>query len=207
MTHPRSADVPNGAPPSQDERSGQHERASERPTRPADDGNAETLESLRESSRPQPYRASSFPLLSRSALPVTGMLILDTPYVTLSLDSSIVHFTRTRIAYPDVETLTIDLDAMTTTIEKVRIRPRGLLIDMREIAGRNDSAFEETLAPRRRSIVQSFDAVAFVMATHVGRLQAKRHGETDGAQPQVFDDSAAAALWLRQQLFRLRGRA
>lgn len=173
---------------------------SERPTRAPSDGKVDLRDGLRAAISQPPPRGSTFPPRASSIPPMPKVLFLDTPYVMLSLDGPIVHFLRTSIPYPDVETLTENLDAIAAALEKVRARPRGLLIDMREVVGRNDSAFEATLAPRRRRIVQSFDAVAFVMATHVGRLQSKRHASKDGVHSQIFPDSTAGVHWLKQEL-------
>ena len=69
---------------------------------------------------------------------------------------------------------------------------RGLLVDSRDAPGRNDPEFEAALLEFRSQALPGFAAIAILMKTAVGKLQAQRYeGKTTESQ-FVTDDEASA---------------
>ena len=104
----------------------------------------------------------------------------------------------TRTAKPfsepdDCERAFRELDEDLNGVDRVH---HSLLVDLREVGGRNDGDFEKGIAPLRQALLQSFAHAALVVATFIGRLQVQRHLREDGSDSQVFVDidEAIAAL-------------
>lgn len=73
---------------------------------------------------------------------------------------------------------------------------RGLLVDSRDAPGRNDPEFEAALLEFRSQALPGFAAIAILMKTAVGKLQAQRYeGKTSNIQ-FVTDDEASALAHL-----------
>lgn len=76
-----------------------------------------------------------------------------------------------------------------------------LLIDLRQVVGRNDPAFEEAVAPLRRRLFECFAESGLLLKTSVGALQLRRYLTLDGTVATLFSDEADAYAWVAQPPF------
>jgi hypothetical protein len=76
-----------------------------------------------------------------------------------------------------------------------------LLIDFRDAWGRNDAAFEQTVAPFRTETTRGFRRVAVLTRSLAGQLQVQRLAREDGVEAlRCFDAEATAIAWLLEGL-------
>ena len=76
-----------------------------------------------------------------------------------------------------------------------------LLIDFRDAWGRNDAAFEQTVAPFRTETTRGFRRVAVLTRSLAGQLQVQRLAREDGVEAlRCFDAEDAAIAWLLDDL-------
>ena len=73
-----------------------------------------------------------------------------------------------------------------------------LLVDLRLAIGRNDSAFERTVAEPRRRLLTTIPETGLLVATQVGAMQVRRHLVGDGMNLPVFTSEAEADRWLQR---------
>lgn len=71
-----------------------------------------------------------------------------------------------------------------------------LLVDLRDVVGRNDPEFERAVAPHRRRLVTSFGRAAILVRSSIGTLQIKRLFSDEGIEIEVFTDPNVAFRWL-----------
>jgi hypothetical protein len=72
-----------------------------------------------------------------------------------------------------------------------------LLIDMRRAPGRNDDAYERSVARYRAETVARFEQVAVLVRSMPGQLQVQRHAKEDGlSKVRVFNSEPHALAWL-----------
>lgn len=77
----------------------------------------------------------------------------------------------------------------------------GLLIDFRAARGRNDAAFERTVAPFRTETTRGFRRVAVLTKSTAGALQVQRLAKEDGVESlRCFDAELPALTWLHAGL-------
>jgi hypothetical protein len=80
-----------------------------------------------------------------------------------------------------------------------------LLIDMRRAPGRNDDAYERSVAKYRADTVARFEQVAVLVRSMPGQLQVQRHAKEDGlAKVRVFNSEPHALAWLGPARVSLR---
>lgn len=78
----------------------------------------------------------------------------------------------------------------------------GLLIDFRAARGRNDAAFENTVAPFRTETTRGFRRVAVLTKSTAGALQVQRLAKEDGVGSlRCFDAESPALAWLQTGLW------
>ena len=121
--------------------------------------------------------------------------------VSLSLDSSLVLLCRTPRSYADDSEIAHETVRLGAVLDRIGRSSRRLLVDARQAPIDTDTRLSSSFRSQRRELRNGFIAVAVVVKTKVGRLQATRlAGELgpDGADP-VFDDYAAALEYLRQR--------
>ena len=83
-------------------------------------------------------------------------------------------------------------------------RTYALLVDIRVARGRNDPAFEATLAAGRRALFLRFTELACLVATLPGKMQLERYAREDGVAMQVFLREDEAERWLADRQPALR---
>lgn len=74
-----------------------------------------------------------------------------------------------------------------------------VLVDLRLAIGRNDSAFEATVAEPRRRLLTTCTETALLVATQVGAMQVRRHLLSDGLDLPVFTNESDARDWLKRR--------
>jgi len=135
------------------------------------------------------------------ALPPDAELLSTTIYTEIAVlrEPKILWVTRFSTAFPDIETAKKEL-AKTVELLSSQHHLYGLLLDIREVRGRNDSPFENILQEFREKIFRGFKGVAIVVRTAIGVLQVQRHGRETGVSAQVFRDIATARAYLASKL-------
>jgi hypothetical protein len=85
-------------------------------------------------------------------------------------------------------------------LDDVGAGDKRMLIDMRRAPGRNDDAYERSVARYRAETVARFDQVAVLVRSMPGQLQVQRHAKEDGlSKVRVFNSEAHALAWLGPQ--------
>jgi len=135
-----------------------------------------------------------------AALPTDAEILYTSIYTQLVVlrSARIVWVTRFSPAFPDIETAKAELTSSTKTLLAQRDE-YGLLLDLREVRGRNDSPFEATLQTFREQMFHGYKRVAFVVRTAIGELQIQRHGRESGVLSRVFRDIASARAYLTSE--------
>lgn len=84
--------------------------------------------------------------------------------------------------------------------ELARTDRRFLLVDTRATKGRNDPQFEVAMAPLRRRLQASFERVAVVLRSAIGRMQVERYARDDGeVLLRAFTSYEDALAWLTKE--------
>lgn len=102
---------------------------------------------------------------------------------------------RTTRRYADISEIGPSFAAIHRQLRDRMPGSSSLLVDLRAIVGRNDSAFESALAPLRRELLSKFERTAVILRTSIGRLQLQRYLAADGIDAEVFSDEAEALAW------------
>lgn len=114
-------------------------------------------------------------------------------------DAGVVFLTRSDAPWPDLDTAKARTDAAVSVVRAQlgERRGPGMVMDFRLARSRNDESFESTMAEYRDAVSESFERVAVVVRTTVGRLQINRLNQDRANAPQVFDDLGAARAWVQ----------
>lgn len=75
--------------------------------------------------------------------------------------------------------------------------PRAMLMDTSQARARNDDDFEERTRQYRRLLRESFERVAVLLGSEVGKLHMARLDRMDGLETAKFTDREQALAWLR----------
>lgn len=118
------------------------------------------------------------------------------PFYRVRIIGNRVLVTRTPRRYALLNELAASFAEIDDSIRLIDPSVCSLLIDLRPIVGRNDTAFETALAPLRNALLRRFHRAAFVVRTTIGRLQLKRYLADDGLAAEVFDSDDEAEIWL-----------
>jgi uncharacterized protein (DUF2461 family) len=106
---------------------------------------------------------------------------------------------RTAERYIDLSQLAPSFAALEEQFASLPPGASTLLVDLRKAVGRNDDAFETTLAPMRRELLRRFERSALLVRTTIGRLQLERYLAADAIVARVFSDEAEAMAWFLAQ--------
>lgn len=119
--------------------------------------------------------------------------IFSDAFVTVVLDraAGLVVYRRSAMPYRDVEQARASFAALSVAAARLKVQELSLLIDVREVTGRNDPEFEELLVQVRARLFAPFRKRAVLVRTAVGALQLARLG---GAR--TFHDEAEALAYL-----------
>ncbi len=132
--------------------------------------------------------------------------LLNTPFVRLwregDVGAGVVRLLRTSERIETLEEAAHVWGAVVGALRSVDRNRDVLLIDFRDARGRNDAAFEHTVAPFRSETTRGFRRVAFLTRSLAGQLQVQRLAREDGVLEVVrcFDTEANALAWLQEAL-------
>jgi hypothetical protein len=130
--------------------------------------------------------------------------MLKTDFVTLQRVGRVVVYTRTPLPYGSSDDVENDFKAVLGRIASFETK-LGLAVDLRAVVGRNDAEFEAAHSRYRARLMHSFEYVAIVVTSHVGKLQVTRYAMQDSKPARVFDELPAALAWLERELARRNG--
>jgi hypothetical protein len=102
---------------------------------------------------------------------------------------------RTTRRYVTLDEIAPSFTAIDRRLVQLPHMPSTILVDLRAAVGRNDPAFEATIAPLRRALLCRFERVGVLVRSGIGRLQLQRYLAEDGITAHVFADQAEAMAW------------
>lgn len=114
----------------------------------------------------------------------------------------IVLLRRSSAPFEDDAHIHRETESLKVALDRVGRQGRALLVDAREAPFDTDARLTESFRVQRAEARRGFRAVAVLVKTQVGRLQANRLGMEPGSRDRVFDDAEAALAYLRSELGR-----
>lgn len=130
--------------------------------------------------------------------------LLTTPFIRLWREDDSDAVLRLCRSEERIETLEQAAQVWGAVVGALRGLDRSkhvLLIDFREARGRNDAAFEQTVAPFRTETTRGFRRVAVLTKSTAGALQVQRLAKEDGVESlRCFDAESPALAWLQAGL-------
>lgn len=118
------------------------------------------------------------------------------PFYTVTRAHGGVIVRRTRRSHSSLDEVGPAFEAIYDSLRDVYIPEIALLVDLRDVVGRNDPEFERAIAPHRRRLIESFGRAAILVRSSVGAMQIRRLFAEDGLTVEVFGDEALAVEWL-----------
>jgi hypothetical protein len=128
------------------------------------------------------------------------MLVLwESPFHQVSrlVGTSVVHLQRLDAPFASIEEMREEMGHVIAVLDALSREHFGLLVDVRIAPARNDTEFENAMAPMRLRAITGFRKIAMLASTRVGALQLVRYSREDGQRAQVFQDVRLALSWLR----------
>jgi hypothetical protein len=110
--------------------------------------------------------------------------------------TSIIHVQRSAVPFPAPRIVEHALLALNRHLDTVDRSRHGVLVDIRNVAGRNDPEFENAFEPGRVRLQRGFHRVAVLVNSIAGQLQVQRHAIDDRSAVRPFLDRAEAIAWL-----------
>jgi hypothetical protein len=110
--------------------------------------------------------------------------------------TSVIVIRRSSIPFSTLEELDRYFGALNHAMDRIDKPKHELLVDIRAVAGRNDSDFELAFGPHRARLERGFRRVAVLVSSPAGRLQVQRHAVQDRLGVRAFQDEAEALDWL-----------
>jgi SpoIIAA-like len=111
--------------------------------------------------------------------------------------SPVIVVRRSAAPFTSREDIERHFGALNDAIDRIDKPRYGLLVDIRLVAGQNDSEFELAFGPHRTQLERGFRRVAVLVGSPAGRLQVQRHALQDRLAVRAFTDEAEALEWLR----------
>ncbi len=128
-------------------------------------------------------------------------ILLDDPYVTITLDDEIgvLRYIRSHEPYPSLDTLRALNAKIREVFATFPAKSHHLLIDVREARPRNDEAFETEIKDALIHIAARFARRATLVKSAVGRLQtqriAKANEKSGAAKPRSDSRRSHSGAW------------
>jgi hypothetical protein len=113
--------------------------------------------------------------------------------------TSVILVRRSAVPFSSAEDIDRYFGALNDALDRIDKPRHELLVDIRAVAGRNDSEFELTFGPHRARLEREFRRVAVLVSSPAGRLQVQRHALQDRLGVRAFQDEAEALDWLRRK--------
>ncbi len=128
----------------------------------------------------------------------TTLVLLSSAHVVMTQEAAgrIHRYRRTNLAFATIAEANLSYAQVLEICDRMGRTGRGLLIDSRDAPGRNDPAFEAALLEFSRRALPGYAAVAILLKTAMGRLQAQRFERQRSSSHLVTDDEAAAIAYL-----------
>lgn len=133
--------------------------------------------------------------------PTRDELPLVHPLVHIDLDGDVLRVTRKRTSMggsvAEVEASFQEFEELTL---RYGDRAQLLLLDTRDVPGRNDASFETAQSRHSAATFGDFERAAILVRTEVGRLQVERlfRDAPPKTEVAVFTDEDDALAWLRR---------
>lgn len=102
---------------------------------------------------------------------------------------------RTTRRYATLDEIAPSFTAINRRLAELPRAADTILVDLRAAVGRNDPAFEQAIAPLRRTLLRKFERVGVLVRSGIGRLQLQRYLAEDGIAAVVFANEAEAMKW------------
>lgn len=120
-------------------------------------------------------------------------------YYVIHLDAPrrAVFVKRTAAPFPTLADVEGSFRQLLDVVEVSSVRGFTCVVDSRDAIGRNDDAFEETLARYRPRLFSPFRRIVMLVRTTIGKLQVERLGRTHAGPPSqvcTTDDEVDRAL-------------
>ena len=131
----------------------------------------------------------------RRGTPALSGLVVD-PFYTVTRGHGGIIVRRTRRSHTALDEVGPAFQEIYDALRDVYLPDVALLVDLRDVVGRNDPEFEEVIAPHRRRLMQSFGRAAVLVRSSVGAMQIRRLFAADGLSVEVFGDEDEALEWL-----------
>ena len=121
------------------------------------------------------------------------------PFWTVRVERDAVTLVRTGRRVLSPHEFTAGFAVAFGALKQVDRDTHRVLVDLRLAIGRNDSAFEASVAEPRRKLLTTCRETALLVATQVGAMQVRRHLSADGLDLPVFTTEADAQDWLKRR--------
>ncbi|MCR9164389.1 MAG: hypothetical protein ACE37F_06865 [Nannocystaceae bacterium] len=103
---------------------------------------------------------------------------------------------RTRRSHTSLDEVAPAFEEIYAALRDIDLLDVAVLVDLRDVVGRNDPDFEKAIAPHRRRLMESFGRAAVLVRSTVGAMQIRRLFAEDGLSAEVFGDEDEAMQWL-----------
>ena len=123
-------------------------------------------------------------------------LVRESPFGRVYYNSSraVVHVARTDLPFR-VDAIDEEVDGLLSALAGIPLEKTALLLDVREVMGRNDEAFEAASMSVRLRFIARFGRAAILVRTLAGKLQGQRFIREDKiSQSSLVTDDLARAL-------------
>jgi hypothetical protein len=129
----------------------------------------------------------------------SGTVLHVDDYVTLvaDFDGVIVRMTRSSIPHPSVHAMEDSYLQVARTFDRYGRRGRCLLVDTRNVSGRNDPDYDAAFRRARDRIDAGLLRIAVLLRSQTGMLQMMRLSEEDGTVRLITMSEKDAVDYLR----------
>ena len=118
------------------------------------------------------------------------------PFYSVTRGRGGIIVRRTSRSHSALDEVGPAFEAIYEELRDLDLPEQALLVDLRDVVGRNDPEFERVIAPHRRRLIQSFSRAAVLVRSSVGAMQLRRLFAEDGLKIEVFGSEVEALAWL-----------
>lgn len=119
-------------------------------------------------------------------------MLHQSPHYRLTrLGPAAVRLVRTHEAFESMTQFALAHEELIAVLATMR---GAILVDLREVKGRNDPTFEARMGSYRKRMFAPFERLGVLVGTAIGKLQVQRHMHEDGFKHAVVMDSEPEAL-------------
>jgi hypothetical protein len=143
------------------------------------------------------------PLPSRAPPPRASLLpgarqVIRTAHFTVRAEGppGIAITERSDLPYATLQELEDVMDELGDVLDELGRARYALLVDLRAATGRNDPAFETTMARLTPRWINGFRKVGVLVQTVIGQMQIQRYARQDGIERLISTDEAELLKYL-----------